>query len=404
VRSPGTPRGFGTAAPAGPRGDLCPGERPVSSPSFVPPVVSRAGGTYPVGVRVALVSTPFVSVPPRAYGGTELVVDALARALVRAGQEVTVLATGDSRVPGARAFFDRAVWPPDPYTEILHCRFAAREIARGEFDVVHAHVPGLLAFADDLPAPMVYTVHHAADPVLARFYAAAPRVRRVAISARQAGLLSEEPDAVVHHGLEPGMYPSCGPGGGAALFLGRLAFVKAPEVAIEAARRAGVPIVVAGRPHAGDQAPDGWRERVLERALRDPGVRWLPAAGLAAKRRLFAVSRALLVPLRWEEPFGLVMIEALLAGCPVVAFARGAAPEIVEDGVTGYLVEGVDEMARALDRAGSLDRRAIQARARRRFSSDRMAAGYLSVYRAAVAAHRGGQAALTGGGLTTAAP
>jgi glycosyltransferase involved in cell wall biosynthesis len=367
-------------------------------------VVSRAGGTYPVDVRVALVSTPFVPVPPRAYGGTELVVDALARALGRAGHEATIFATGDSRGPRVRAFFERAAWPPDPYAELLHCRFAAREIARGGFDVVHAHVAAMLAFADELPAPTVYTVHHAPDPAMARFYAAAPAVRRVAISAKQAALLSPEPDDVVPHGLEPGMYPAFGPGGDCALFIGRLAWVKAPELAIEAARRAGLSIVVAGRPHAADAGPDGWRERVLDPALGAPGVRWIPAAGLAAKRRLFAASRALLVPLRWEEPFGLVMIEALLAGCPVIAFARGAAPEIVEEGATGFLVEDVDGMARALDRARTLDRAAIQARARRRFSSDRMAAGYLSVYCASVAAHRGARAVLTGGGWTTAAP
>jgi glycosyltransferase involved in cell wall biosynthesis len=108
-------------------------------------------------------------------------------------------------------------------------------------------------------------------------------------------------------------------------------------------------------------------------------------ADLAAKRRLFGVSRALLVPIRWEEPFGLVMIEALLAGCPVVAFARGAAPEIVEDGETGFLVHGVRGMTAALRRAARLDRRRIQERARERFSGDRMAAEYVAVYRAAIA-------------------
>jgi glycosyltransferase involved in cell wall biosynthesis len=129
-------------------------------------------------------------------------------------------------------------------------------------------------------------------------------------------------------------------------------------------------------------------------------------ADLAAKRRLFATSRALLVPLRWEEPFGLVMIEAALAGCPVVAYALGAAPEIVEDGKTGFLVRGVREMAAALRRAETLDRAAIQARARRRFSADRMAAEYLSVYRAAIAEHahrRAGGAAAAEDGWTTLA-
>lgn len=356
-------------------------------------------------VRIALVSTPFVPVPPRAYGGTELVVHALSRALVRAGHEVVIFATGDSRAPGRRAFFEEAIWPPEPWSELLHCRFAAREIDQGDFDVVHAHLPGLVAFADELGAPVVYTVHHAEDPVLSRYYEAAPPVRRVAISARQASLISPACDDVVHHGLEPEMYPSCGAGGDAALFVGRLAWVKAPELAVEAARRAGVPLVVAGRAHESDPAPEGWRKRVLEPALGGRGVAWLPEADLAAKRRLFARSRALLVPLRWEEPFGLVMLEALLAGCPVIAFPLGAAPEIVDHGETGFLVEGVHDMARALHHVRGLDRAAIQARTRLRFSADRMAAEYLASYRAAAAGRAPGVGAPSPRGeWTTLAP
>lgn len=351
-----------------------------------------------------MVSTPFVAVPPTTYGGTELVVHALSRALARQGHEVTVFATGDSRAPRLRALFETPVWPPEPYAELLHCRYAAREIARGDFDVVHAHLPAMLAFADELPAPTVYTVHHAADAALARFYAASPRAWRVAISARQAALITPPVDDVVHHGLDAGMYPSCGPGGDRALFLGRLSWVKAPELAVEAARRAGLPIVIAGSPHD-DRAPEGWREGTLEAALRAPGVSWLPRADLAAKRRLFARSRALLVPLRWEEPFGLVMIEALLAGCPVVAQPCGAVPEIVQDGQDGFVVADAAEMAAALHRAASLDRRAIQARARARFSAERMAAGYLAAYRAAIVerGHAARRAAPTEDGWTTLA-
>lgn len=366
-------------------------------------MVRRAGRPYRIDVRIALVSTPFVALPPRAYGGTELVVAALVRALRRAGQDVTVFATGDSRVPGVRSLFPRAVWPPDPHAELLHCLFAAREIARGGFDVVHAHAPALVAFADELAAPMVYTVHHALDPALARYYAAAPRVHQVAISARQAELLSPRPAAMVHHGLEPDMYPSLGPGGPTALFLGRLAPAKAPELAVEAAARAGLPIVVAGQIHAADAGAD-WERKVLRPALARPGVRWIGEADLADKRRLFASSRALLVPLRWEEPFGLVMIEAMLAGCPVIAFPLGAAPEIVEEGVTGWLVRDAAEMAEALRGAGALDRRAVQAHARRRFSSDRMAADYLGVYAAVATREAVASGAVAEGEWTTAAP
>ena len=188
---------------------------------------------------------------------------------------------------------------------------------------------------------------------------------------------------MVHHGLDPDLYPVVGPGGDAAFFLGRLSHCKAPDVAVEAAGRAGVPLLVAGKVHEVDGFP-GWEE-TLRAALSQPHVRWVREADLAAKRRLFARSRALLVPLRWEEPFGLVMIEALLAGCPVIASPRGAAPEIVENGRTGFLAEGAAEMASALRRVTRLDRLAIQARARERFSASRMAERYLSVYRSVLA-------------------
>ena len=353
-------------------------------------VVGWGGWTYDLGMRIAMVSTPFVSVPPLAYGGTELVVDALTRALQRAGHEVVVFTTADSRVRQLRALFKRPVWPPDPYSELLHCRFAARAIQAGDFDVVHTHVPALLAFADELAPPVVYTLHHALDPALSRYYRSLPAVRHVAISARQARLSDPPARDVVHHGLDPELYPVAGPGGDAAFFLGRLSHCKAPDLAVEAAHRAGVRLVVAGEVHALDAIP-GWEEQ-LQAALARPHVRWIREVDLSAKRRLFAQSRALLVPLRWEEPFGLVMIEALLAGCPVIASPRGAAPEIVEDGRTGFLVDSVRDMAAALWRAPRLDRRAVQARARERFSSTRMAQGYLGVYRSVLADHARGLA------------
>ncbi len=354
-------------------------------------MVARATRTYFPVVRIAMVSTPFVAVPPPGYGGTELVVHALTQALERAGHEVTLFTTGDSRARDVRAYFGAPVWPPDPHAELLHSRFAARQIQAGDFDVVHAHVPSFLAFAAELRPPVVYTLHHEALPALSAYYRCLPAVRYVAISARQAELFDPRPPDVVHHGLEPDLYPVVGPGGDAAFFLGRLCRTKAPDLAAAAAARAGLRLVMAGTLHPGDGGP-GWPEE-LAGVLRQPHVRWIEQADLGAKRRLFARSRALLVPLRWEEPFGLVMIEAGLAGCPVIAYPRGAAPEIVEDGVTGFLVRNVREMAAALGRTPQLDRPAIQARARERFSAARMAERYVAVYRSALAERLHGRAA-----------
>jgi glycosyltransferase involved in cell wall biosynthesis len=333
------------------------------------------------GVRIALVSTPFASVPPVGYGGTELVVHELATGLRAAGHEVLVFATGDS--PGARSLFKKPVWPPDAEAERLHARAAAREIARGRWDVVHAHTPSLLAHADHLGAPLVYTLHHARDEALARVYERAPRVRFVAISARQAALHPELACHVIHHGLEPRRFPAGEGAGDHVAFLGRLSWCKGPDAAVEAARRAGVPILVAGEPHD-DDAPEGWRD-VLAAALRAPHVKRLGAVSGARKLALLADARAFVAPLRWEEPFGLALVEAMLCGTPVVAYPRGAVPEIVDEGVTGFLVHDVDEMAAVLASIDGFDRAACRRRAQERFGAGRMVAEHLRLY-ASVAA------------------
>jgi glycosyltransferase involved in cell wall biosynthesis len=336
-------------------------------------------------VRIALVSTPFVAVPPRAYGGTELVVHELARGLARAGHDVTLFATGDSEGADVRWLFERPVWPPEAAAERLHCRAAAREIRREGFDLVHGHAAALVALSDELDAPLVHTIHHHRDERLLRAYLAHPRVEYVSISARQAQLTPELPSHVVHHGLDPERHPLGRGEGGFALFLGRLNWCKAPDLAIEAARRAGVELVVGGARHEEPEDPPGWWG-ALERALAGPGVRHLGPVGGHLKQRLLGAARALLMPIRWEEPFGLVMIEAMLSGTPVVTFPRGAAAEIVEEGVTGFLVEDAAGMADALRRAGDLDRERCRRRARERFSASRMVADHLRVYHAALAA------------------
>jgi glycosyltransferase involved in cell wall biosynthesis len=334
------------------------------------------------------VSTPFASVPPRGYGGTELVVAELERGLVAAGHEVTLFATGDSEGADVRWVYERPVWPIDPRAELEHCRAAAHAIARGRFDLVHAHAPALLRWERLLGAPVVHTLHHARDERLLQIYVRHPGVHYVAISRRQAELVPELACEVIHHGLDPDAFPAGEGQGGHVLFLGRLSHCKGLDRAVRAAADAGLELVVAGAVHPEPDDPPGWSEQVRALLARR-GVRSVGPVGGEAKRELLAGARALVMPIRWEEPFGLVMIEAMLCGTPVVATRLGAAPEIVEDGRTGFLVDGDDALGPALRRAAALDRSRCRRRARERFGAARMVADHERLYRAATGARAG---------------
>jgi glycosyltransferase involved in cell wall biosynthesis len=343
-------------------------------------------------MRIAMVSTPFLSVPPVRYGGTELVVWDLVDGLVERGHEVTLFATGDSRTRApVEALFLGPSWPPEPYRELAHCSFAIRRIlvSAPPYDIIHAHTPALLAFAPYTDVPLVYTVHHADDDGLRDFYQRCPPAQLVAISRRQRELLAPEDDpgvAVVHHGLDVTRYP-IGPGGDGVVFLGRLAREKGPAVAIDAARAAGLAIRVAGRPHWADG--DYYRAEIVPR-LATPGVEYVGEVDHRQKCALLGAAQATLCPVDWEEPFGLVLIESMLCGTPVVAFDRGSVQEIVDPGLTGFIVRNVADMTRLLQRGEvtRLDRRRCRDHAARRFGRARMIEDYLAVYEKARAGAR----------------
>jgi glycosyltransferase involved in cell wall biosynthesis len=336
-------------------------------------------------MRIALISTPFLPVPPRLYGGTELVVHALAEGLVQRGHRVELFGTGDSRTSAAlTSLYKEAQWPPEMLIDLNHVSWAMQQIAqRGSFDVIHAHSAVALACARLVPeVPMVYTLHHARDEQLSAFYAYCREPHYVAISEdqrrREVGLRHVQ---VIHHGLDPAQYHCVArPLGSYVCFVGRYARVKGPHTAIDVARDAGVAIRVAGEVHVPDEA---WVEAELTARLAQPHVTELGPVGIGAKARLLAHARALLAPIEWNEPFGLILIEAMLSGCPVVAFGRGSVPELVEDGVTGFVATSREQMVELIRPGGAvetIDRVRCRRRAIERFGADRMVADHVALY------------------------
>lgn len=336
-------------------------------------------------MRIALVSTPFVAVPPHSYGGTELVVHELAEGLVERGHDVVLFATGDSVTSAElRALYPTAQWPPEMLTDLNHVSWAMQQIAEhGPFDVVHAHSAVALGCARLLQnVPVVYTLHHERDPNLSAFYSYCPHVHYVAIShdqrRREIPLGSVD---VIHHGLAAGKYECTRkPAGDYVCFVGRLSRVKGPHTAIDVAARAGLPIRVAGGVHPPDER---WVNEHLRERLAEPHVEYVGVVGLDEKRPLLRDARALLAPIEWNEPFGLILIEAMLSGCPVVAFGRGSVPELVEQGVTGFIARSADEMVDLIRPGGpldSFDRLRCRSRACQRFSRERMIAQHIALY------------------------
>jgi glycosyltransferase involved in cell wall biosynthesis len=335
-------------------------------------------------LEIALVSTTAVATPPSAYGGTELVVAELACGLVELGHHPTVFATGDSRCAGVlRSAIERPVWPPDMLTELRHAGFAWAEIASGSFDVVHLNHPAAVPFVRLVGSPTVATVHHNREDSFAEHYASYPEVAYIAISKMQRELSPHVPfEGVIHHGLSVDAYPEGAGSGGYCAFLGRFAVEKAPHLAIDAAKSAGVPIRLGGEAHLPAQAY--FEREVLPRL--GPGVDCLGEVDGVRKIALLRDAACLLFPIQWEEPFGLVMIEAMLVGTPVIAFPRGSVREVIDEGVTGHVVRSVEEMVGRIRTIATLDRKRCRARARERWSSLRMAREHVALYRRFIAA------------------
>jgi glycosyltransferase involved in cell wall biosynthesis len=333
-------------------------------------------------MRIGLIAPPGLPVPPLAYGGTESVVDRLARGLVRAGHEVLLSAAADSacpvpQVPGAEAAAAAGPVVAETTTELRHV--IRSYAAMRDMDVVHDHTLAGPLYGHVRPrTPLVTTAHGPFDATLGPLYGAMRGAAVVAISRHQASTADGVPiAAVIHHGIDVGSVP-VGPGtGGYVSFLGRMSPEKGAREAALVARAAGMRLLMAAKLR--EPAEKDYFEAEV-RPLLCSDVEYVGELDDPGKLQLLGGSRALLNPMQWAEPFGLVMIEALAVGTPVVATPNGSAPEIVDDGSTGFLRTSLPALAAALRDAGSLDRATCRRAAVRRFSSDRMVADHLRLY------------------------
>jgi glycosyltransferase involved in cell wall biosynthesis len=336
-------------------------------------------------MKIAQIAPLIESVPPRLYGGSERIVSYLTEELVRMGHDVTLFASGDSItsaqlvpcVPKALRL-DTRVHDSIPYYMLMLDRVRA---SAHQFDILHFHI-------DFFPFPIfrpiaprtLTTLHGRLDlPDLPAFYLGFDDMPLVSISAAQREHLPHANYVkTIHHGLPLNLHaPTYDPRGGYVAFLGRISPEKGVDRAIRIAQGFGIPIKIAAKVDKVDQQ---YFHEVVEPLLSTPGVELIGEINERQKTAFLGEAKALLFPIDWPEPFGLVMIEAMACGTPVLAFRRGSVQEIVDEGVSGVIVDTCDEAVAALPRVLSLDRRRIRQAFERRFGADRMARDYENLY------------------------
>ncbi len=335
-------------------------------------------------MRIVQVAPLYESVPPRCYGGTERVVSYLTEELVKMGHEVTLFASGDSVTraelvkvcPEALRLNGKCA---DPLAH--HVLMLERVVGSAErFDILHFHIDYLhFPLTRRINTPSVTTLHGRLDvadyrPIFSEFR----DIPLVSISSSQRAPLSfANWKGTVYHGIPEDLYTPGDGSGGYLAFVGRLSPEKRPDRAIKIARRSGMPIKIAAKV---DRVDEDYFDEVVKPLLKEPGVEYMGEIGEKDKRDFLAGAYALLFPIDWPEPFGLVMIESMACGTPVVAWHNGSVPEVVDHGVTGYVVDSMDEAVDAVEKAEGLDRRMIREVFEKRFTSERMARQYVEIY------------------------
>lgn len=335
-------------------------------------------------MRIAQVAPVYESVPPKKYGGTERVVSWLTEELVNQGHEVTLFASGDSETSA------RLVSPIDQALRLNNSSvdhmaphiLTLEQVSRmtDEFDVIHFHLDYLHFPISRLQKwSNVTTLHGKLNiPELKPLYKEFTEMPVVSISNSQREFL---PLAnwmdTIYHGMPTELLDCVEEQGEYLLFLGRIAPEKGPAKAIEIAIKSGIELKIAAKVDPVDQS---YFEEVIKPMTKHPLVDYVGEVDLAGKNKLLGNAKALIFPIDWPEPFGLVMIEAMACGTPTIAFRRGSVPEVIDHGITGFIVDNMEESIEALSRVESFDRKLCRARFEKRFNVERMVSKYLKVY------------------------
>lgn len=335
-------------------------------------------------MRVALIAAPFIAVPPADYGGTELFVAQLAEGLQKAGIQAVVYTNRESSVGVERRWiYEHSEWPIKSQErawarELNHTSWAVRD-ALESCDVIHIQSLQGLVFSRFVERPFVLTLHGPHDATSSECFAHYPEVHYVAISQAQARQETMPKLRTIHHGIDLRLYPVVENKQQYLSFIGRIAPIKGTHIAIDVAQRTGIPLKIAGQVQPINRE---YFEKKIRPHIDGKLVEYIGPADLRGKNELLGNSMAMLFPIQWNEPFGLVMVEAMACGTPVLAMPGGSVPEVVQEGVSGHICRSVRSMAKRLHNL-SFDSAAIRRYVEENFSLDKMVAQYVSLYKEA---------------------
>ena len=355
-------------------------------------------------MKIAHIAPPWIAIPPKNYGGTEIVIYNLVEEQIAQGHDVTLFAPGDAKTSAKLvSFFPHSlIGSGVPWEAHLksyyHLYKSVEYIKAHKFDIVHIHLSSssdmfLFPLISHLGTPVLATLHSRfpfdrvqlwtgdADDYYMEWASSVPMVA-ISERARSEVRYPVKFVGVVHHGLPTTRFrPTASQSGNYLVWLGRLVPEKGAHLAIEAARAVDMPLILAGTIDRHVAESVEYYERVIKPNIDGDRVKYIGPVDMQEKIDLLSRAKAFLNPITWEEPFGMVMIEAMAVGCPVIAFARGAAPEIVAHNKSGYLVHNLDEMIESIHKIGDLDREAVRAHVVQNFSAAAMADKYIRLYK-----------------------